>query len=440
MEKLNNIKNHLIELKENSSFVKKISTVSKINILNKIAQLLEKNKNKIIELNKLDTQEYKQSRNFKNELLDRLVLSEKRINNMIESLKQVAAYPDPVGKLIFQKKLKNGLILNKIKEPFGVIFFIFESRPNVITEAFSIALMSGNIMILKGGKESHRTSEIIYQIMEQALKESQIDLKIFWGLSQVDREVTDYILTQNQYVDLVIPRGGEGLIKAIKEKSKIPVLKNDRGLCHIYVHNQANIKMACDIVCNAKLSRPSVCNSAETLIIDESIVSNFLNEFKINVVSEIQKLQTIDSLIKLEIKVPLDYLPLFKNSFSNNAEQILISEINELDFDTEHLSYILNIKVCENFQQAIRFINQHSSKHSESIITENQEVAAQFQNQIDSACVYWNASTRFTDGMEFGLGGEIGISTDKLHVRGPVGIDSLTNEKWIINGQGQIRI
>ena len=433
MENFNDVHLQLTQLKQASRWLKTAPADVKNKIIDRISVLLDLQRKELLQKNQIDVQEFQKAENFKSDLLDRLILNDSRINSMVQGLKAIANYKDPVGQILESKTLANGLILKKIAEPFGVIFFIFESRPNVITEALSIALKSGNVMILKGGKESFHSSSFIYQVINQAILDCGVNYTLFWGLTQVSRQVTDYLLTQASFIDLVIPRGGEHLIQTIKAKSQIPVIKNDRGLCHVYVHQHADLNMAARIVENAKLSRPSVCNAMETLLVDKSVVKDFVPLF-FQLIKNKKITLHADSFIKAEIDSQLQ-----KQNVILDKNQIKCVLANQKDYQTEYLSAEMNIKSVVGLQEAIEHIQLYSSKHSESIVTQDEHVARQFQSQVDAACVYWNASTRFTDGMEFGLGGEIGISTDKLHVRGPVGVESLTTGKWVIDGQGQIR-
>jgi glutamate-5-semialdehyde dehydrogenase len=357
---------------------------------------------------------------------DRLVLDSKRIRQMAESLRQVSDLPDlvsdPVLRVIEKKQLKNGLVLKKIRAPLGVIFLIYESRPNVAVEAFSLAFKSSNGILLKGGKESKETTTVLYRLLKQAFVSGSLSSDCFWGIQDENRTLTPDLLSQNAWIDVVIPRGGEKLIEFVVRNTTIPMIKNDRGLCHVYVHEDADVEMAKKIVINAKTQRPGVCNAMETLLVHQKIAQEFL--------------------------------PLLYQAFENRSVQwwvcprslsILkgksgVHEANASSWDTEYLDFVFNCKVVDSLEQAIDHIEEHGSRHSEAIVTQSQPIAQIFQNEVDAAAIYWNASTRFTDGFEFGLGGEMGISTQKLHVRGPVGLNELTSTHWIIDGTGQVRV
>lgn len=388
-------------------------------VLNKAAHLLQKNKDSILAANALDMKRL--DVNTPASFRDRLLLNDARINHMAESLRQVASLPDPLGLTQDQKILKNGLILKKSRAPLGVIFMIFESRPNVAIEAFSMGFKSGNAMILRGGKESRSTTSLLYKILQQALKESGLPQAALWGITNPDRSIVNNLLTQKHFIDVVVPRGGDGLIKYVVENSLIPIIKNDRGLCHVYVHADADLKMAKNILVNAKTQRPGVCNSMETMLIHRDIAQVFLPD----VYKAMQE-------FGVEWNVCSNTYKILKNKTH-------VQKAKAKSWDTEYLEQIVNCKIVNSVDEALEHIQEHGSGHSESIVTQNEKTARYFQDSIDAAVVYWNASTRFTDGFEFGLGGELGISTQKLHVRGPVGLQALTNERWIVDGKGQIR-
>ncbi len=354
--------------------------------------------------------------------IDRLTLTKERIQAMAESLNSVAELKDPVGELVEEKILKNGLKMKRVRAPLGVIFMIFESRPNVATEAFSMAFKSGNAIILRGGKESQKSVAGIYSLIQKALEACDVDAKSFWGMTDYNRKLVDQLLKQKKYIDIVVPRGGEKLIEHVQNESLMPVIKNDRGLCHTYVHEDADLEMAQKIVVNAKASRPSVCNSLETLLVHEKVAAKFLPAL-------IQSMASFEMQFFADTKA----LEILKKRNLN------ASIANDENFNTEYLDFKMNLKVVKDLDEALTHIEKFGSKHSEAIITQDEKTARHFQNQVDAAVVYWNASTRFTDGFEMGLGGEIGISTQKLHVRGPVGLRELTTARWIVDGSGQIR-
>lgn len=354
---------------------------------------------------------------------DRLRLTPSRIEGMIQSILKIADFSDPLGLLPEIHTLPNGLKTQKSRTPLGVIFMIFESRPNVAIDAFALALKSGNALILRGGKESRQSVAHLYTLMQEALLENQLPKECFTGITDPDRSIVTELLKHPELIDVVIPRGGESLIHFVVEHSRIPIIKNDRGLCHIYVHEDADLEMALSIIMNAKTQRPGVCNSMETLLLHEKIAPTLLHALS-------PLLEMHNPPVKLHgDQATLKLLP--------TSESIAIA--NEASFGTEYLDYEMNCKIVKDLNEAISHIETFGSKHSEAIISHSKEFARIFQNEVDAAVVYWNASTRFTDGGELGLGGEIGISTQKLHVRGPVGLEALTCVRWIIEGTGQVR-
>jgi len=406
----------LQKVKEASKTVAMLNGKEKRDILNKMADNLEKYSKEIIEENKKDM-DYAKNNNLNSALLDRLFLDEKRVKSMANALRDIAKLKDPVGRVIDGWRLDNGLEIQKVKIPIGVIGIIYESRPNVTSDAAGLTFMSGNACILKGGKEAYHSNSVIIEILRNTLKENNLPEDIVSLLPDYSRSGVEWLIKQDKYVDLIIPRGGEALIKFVSENSKVPVVKHDKGLCHIYVHKDANIKKAVEISINAKVQRPGVCNAVETLLVDRDIAAKFLPEIK----EEMQKNE-----VELRgCEITLEYID--------------INPASEEDWNTEYLDKILSIKIVDNVNDAIEHIEKYGSGHSDSIITENFSVAEEFLNRVDSACVYVNASTRFTDGGEFGFGAEVGISTNKLHARGPMGIDDLTTYKYKIIGNGQIR-
>jgi glutamate-5-semialdehyde dehydrogenase len=352
---------------------------------------------------------------------DRLTLNPERLTAMGESLKKVSELPDPVGEEVDSRTLENGLRIRRRRSPLGVIFMIFESRPNVAIEAFSLALKSGNVLILRGGKESMKTTGALYKIINEALKLHGFSANCFWGITDPDRKIVQTLLKQRQWIDVVVPRGGDGLIEFVVKNSEIPIIKNDRGLCHVYVHEDADLEMAVQIAANSKTQRPGVCNSIETLLVHEKVAEKLLP-------------QLYDKMAKAQV----EWHVCPKSAKILKGRQ-LVKPAKAQDWDTEYLDFKMNCRVVKSLEEAIEHIETHGSRHSESIVTKSQDAAKKFQSEVDAAAVYWNASTRFTDGFEFGLGGELGISTQKLHVRGPVGLRELTSLRWIIDGEGQIK-
>jgi glutamate-5-semialdehyde dehydrogenase len=353
---------------------------------------------------------------------DRLLLDSARLQQMSESLRQVATLADPVGEIVDQRRLENGLEVSRVRSPLGVIFMIFESRPNVAIEAFSLAFKAGNVMILRGGKESHRTTAVLYDVLQAALASNGVVRECIWGITDPDRSLVEFLLQQKEWIDVVVPRGGDGLIDYVSRTSRIPIIKNDRGLCHVYVHEDADLRMAEEIVFNAKTQRPGVCNSMETLLVHEKIAAQLLPILHARLATMgVEWLGCPRTLSILE-------------GFAH------VNPASEQSWDTEYLSLRMNCRMVDSLEQAIEHIERHGSKHSEVIVTASSEAAQRFQGEIDAAAVYWNASTRFTDGFALGLGGELGISTQKLHVRGPVGLRELTSVRWVIQGNGQTRV
>lgn len=352
---------------------------------------------------------------------DRLLLTPERMTAMAESLRQVALLPDPVNEVLETQTLKNGLLLKRVRAPLGVIFLIFESRPNVILEAFSLAFKSGNVILLRGGSESRHTAEVLYRLMRQSLQASGWAHTPFHGLDDYDRSLVEEFLRRPDKIDIVVPRGGEKLIEFVQKTALMPIIKNDRGLCHTFVDEDADLEMAVRIVTNAKTQRPGVCNALETVLVHERIAGEFLP--KLDQATREKKLRWHVDVATLEIL----------------GQNPLVNLAHSEDWDTEYLDLIMNCRVVKNLEEALTHIEKHGSKHSEAIVTRSEKKARKFQQEVDAAAVYWNASTRFTDGFEFGLGGELGISTQKLHVRGPVGLRELTSARWIIDGSGQIR-
>ncbi len=355
---------------------------------------------------------------------DRLRLTAERIDAMAEGMREVAALPDPTGKLLDRSVRPNGLIIEKVSVPIGVVAIIFESRPNVTSDAAALALKSGNVCVLKGGKEAYNSICAIIEALKSGLKNAGLDELFVNMVPDPSREGAKVLMTANGLVDLLIPRGGAGLINACVTGATVPCIQTGTGICHIYVDGAADKQMALDIVENAKTSRPSVCNAAEVCLVSKDIADEFLPALKKRLVDE----RIASGLNAVEIR-----------GCERTAEIIEVTPADDADFDTEFLDYILAVKVVDDVYGAAEHIAAHSTQHSEAIITSDPAAAGAFTAAVDSSSVYVNASTRFTDGGEFGLGCEIGISTQKLHARGPMGIEGLTTYKYIICGEGQIR-
>ncbi len=405
-----------------------LTTREKNDCLLAMADALEKNSDALKQANALDL-DAGTKLGLSSAMLDRLKLDDQRIAAMAKGLREVAALPDPVGRILDERVRPNGLKLQKISTPIGVVVIIYESRPNVTADAAGLCFKSGNATILRGGKEAMHSNQLIARTMIEAGKQA---LARFPGhaiqvVPVTDREAIPILLSLTQYIDLCLPRGGEGLIRAVAECSKVPVIKHYKGVCHVYVDADADLKMAEAIALNAKVQRPAVCNAMETLLVDKQIAAQFLPAVG-------QRL----SEKRVELRADADAEAILKCSMHNT--QSAIKRATEQDWFTEYNDYILNVRVVDGVKQAIDHINHYGSAHSDSIVTKNEAHARQFLAEVDSAAVYWNASTRFTDGGEFGMGAEIGISTDKIGARGPMGLDELTSYKWIGIGTGQIRV
>ena len=352
---------------------------------------------------------------------DRLTLTAERIQAMAASLASVRALTDPVGEEVSRAVLPNGVLLRRVRAPLGVVFLIYESRPNVAIEAFSIAFKAGNAMILRGGKESKRTVTLLYALINEALHAAGLPTDCAWGITDSSRELVKTLLGRADAIDVVIPRGGEGLIAAVTKSSRIPIIKNDRGMCHVYIDEAADLHMAAKVAVNAKCSRPSACNSTETVLVHHAVAKELLPKLYDQMHARGVKIRSCATSLKI---------------LGKRAD---LTAAKDKDWDTEHLDLVLNLRVVKDLDEALAHIAAHGSRHSEAIITSVESTARRFQAEVDAAAVYWNASTRFTDGFEFGLGGEVGISTQKLHARGPVGLRELTSARWIGDGSGQTR-
>jgi len=405
----------------------KLATAEKNACLLAMADALENNSSAIKEANALDM-EVGAKLGLSSAMLDRLKLDDKRISAMANGLREVAALPDPVGRIFDERVRPNGLKLQKISTPIGVVVIIYESRPNVTADAASLCFKSGNATILRGGKEALNSNQVIAQTMIDAGKKklAHFPEHAIQVVPTPDREAIPILLSLTQYIDLCMPRGGEGLIRAVADCSKVPVIKHYKGVCHVFVDADADLKMAGEIVMNAKVQRPAVCNAMETLLVDKTVAEKFLPHMAQNLADK-----------KVELRCDPLSLGLVQSAIGNR--QSAIKAAAEQDYFTEYNDYILNVRVVDGVRAAIDHINFYGSAHSDSIVTRNEAHAKQFLAEVDSAAVYWNASTRFTDGGEFGMGAEIGISTDKIGARGPMGLDELTSYKWLGLGNGQIR-
>src|SRR3989454_1823900 len=407
----------------------RLTAAEKSECLLAMADALEQNRDDLKKANARDMEAAAESR-LSNAMFDRLMLDDKRIAAMAQALREVAALPDPVGRLLDERVRPNGLKLQKISTPIGVVVIIYESRPNVTADAASLCLKSGNATILRGGKEAVNSNRVIAEIMVEAAQQEvgHFPVQAIQVVPTTDRGAIKELLSLTHYIDLCVPRGGEGLIRAVAECSKVPVIKHYKGVCHVYVDADADLKMAEEIAMNAKVQRPAVCNAMETLLVDKAIAPQFLP-----IIAEKLAQKNV------ELRADETARSLLNSQPSTLNHQLRLKAATEQDFSTEYNDYILNLRVVEGVRQAIDHINHYGSAHSDSIVTRNEARAKQFLNEVDSATVYWNASTRFTDGGEFGMGAEIGISTDKIGARGPMGLEELTTYKWLGFGSGQVR-
>ena len=409
----------LIEAKKVKTRLASLNTEEKNKALLFMADALIENADEILTANKSDLEKAKGT--ISDVMLDRLALTKERIEGMANGIKEVAALPDPVGKVLNRVERPNGIVIEKTTVPMGVTAIIYESRPNVTSDAAALALKSGNVCVLRGGKEAFSSANAIVNAMRKGLNKLNLPETFINLVQDTTRESANELMNAVGFVDLLIPRGGAGLIKAVTENAKVPCIQTGTGICHIYVDEAADFNKALNIIENAKTSRPSVCNAAEVLLVNEKIAGEFLPLVK-------ERLVDNRSENKVELRL------------CENAQKIIDGKTaSETDFDTEFLDYILAVKVVKDVNEAVEHISLHSTMHSEAIVTENKENAEIFVKGVDSSSVYVNVSTRFTDGGEFGLGCEMGISTQKLHARGPMGLEELTTYKYIIKGDGQIR-
>ena len=353
---------------------------------------------------------------------DRLLLNETRIKGLVQSLKDVAALPDPTGEVLLERTIEQGLSLKKIAVPLGVVGVIYESRPNVTLDVASLCLRSANACVLKGGKEAHFSNTYLVSLIHESLAEAGVD-KGAVTLLPTGREFVNELLTATKYVDIIIPRGSEGLIKFVRENSRVPTIETGAGVCHTYVEKTGDLENAAKIVVNAKVSRPSVCNSLDTVLVDKEVSAEFLPKLK-------------EDFVKWNVEIFADEA---SYEILLNAGYPFLKRAKPDDFGREFLDYKCSVKVVSGFDEALDHIRTYSSRHSEAIVSANSEAIESFLNEVDAAAVYANASTRFTDGGVFALGAEIGISTQKLHARGPFALEKLVTEKWVVRGDGQVR-
>ena len=410
------MESYLRKAKEAASVLATLDGEQKNRVLHRIAEALIEKRERILEQNRLDMQEGERN-GLSSALMDRLYLDESRIEGMAQAVREIAALKEPVGRVLDGWVTDNGLRIEKVSIPIGVIGIIYESRPNVTSDAAALCFKSGNVAILKGGKEAQYSNAAVAEVIQGALEAEGLPKELISLLPDATREGVAKLIKMDRYVDLIIPRGGEALIRYVSENATVPVVKHDKGLCHTYIHAAADLEEAVKIAVNAKCQRPGVCNAMETLLVDAAIANEALPRLK----------AAFDAM---ETKLLGD---------EKSRAVVKMEAATEADYDTEYLANILSVKVVENIDEAIEHIRRHGSGHSEAIVTGDYRAAEKFLNEVDAACVYVNASTRFTDGGAFGFGAEVGISTNKLHARGPMGINDLTTYKYKIFGNGQIR-
>ena len=409
----------LIKAKEAKAGLGSIKAADIDRALLSMADQLIENTDAILAANALDVEAAKG--NISDVMIDRLMLSAERISGMAQGIREVAALPSPLGRVLKHHERPDGLVIERVSVALGVVAIIYESRPNVTSDAAALALKSGNVCVLRCGKEAHGSAAAIVKALRAGLKKAGLDEDMVLLIEDTTRQSANELMTADGYVDLLIPRGGKGLISAIVKNATVPCIQTGTGICHIYVDSSADLDMALDIVENAKCSRPSVCNAEEVLVVAESVAQDFLPRLRQRLVDE-REVNPVE--LRLDEKA---------------AQIIDGTPAGEQDFDTEFLDYILAVKIVKDVNEAVAHINAHSTGHSEAIITQDEQAAEFFTRGVDSSSVYVNASTRFTDGGEFGLGCEMGISTQKLHARGPMGLEELNTYKYIIKGSGNIR-
>lgn len=411
------VENLVKKAKESSYKLAALKTAQKNKALRNMAKALLENKDFIIKENKKDLNNAKEKK-LAASFIDRLALTEKRVEEMAQSLKEVAELKDPVGEVLSQTTRPNKMKIKKVRVPIGVVLIVYEARPNVTSDCVSLLFKTSNVGILRGGKDAFYSNRAIGMVLKKALKKSGIDFDVFFVVEKLDRQVVDQFLKQDKYIDLVIPRGGESLIRKVVELSTIPVIKHYKGVCHLFIDSSADLKKALKIAVNGKCQRPSVCNAVETILVHEAQAKKFLPQLK----KEFDKL-------KVTIK-------------GDEKSRKVISGIKKAaqkDWYEEYLDLTVALKLVKNVDEAIAHINKYGSQHTDSIISKTKKNIDKFLSGVDSACCFANVSTRFSDGFQFGLGAEIGISTDKLHARGPMGLEELTTYKYIVTGTGQIR-
>ena len=411
------IKEICVKAKAASVEMAKLSADAKNTAICRMANALEANVQKILAANQADVEAAK-AKGLKAALLDRLALDEKKVQTMAKELREVSALPDPIGAILSSWTRPNGLIISQVRVPLGVVGIIYESRPNVTADSAGICIKSGNAVILRGGSDALNSNVAIGEVLRDALAGTNVPVDAVQVVNSPERKVAEELMGMRGYIDVLIPRGGADLIKTVVEKSRIPVIETGTGNCHVYVEEDADLEKATPIVINAKCQRPGTCNAAEKLLVNSKIARRYL---------------------------PIVIAELRKNGVEVRGDEETrkivpdVKAATEQDWGTEYLDLIMGVKVVKNLDEAIAHINKYGTKHSDSILTVDFDKALRFIREVDSAAVYWNASTRFTDGNQFGLGAEIGISTQKLHARGPMSVQHLTTTKYVVLGSGQIR-
>jgi glutamate-5-semialdehyde dehydrogenase len=411
------IKEICVRAKAAAYEMSKLSADAKNDALHKMADALEANKAEIFAANKIDVEAAK-AKGLKASLLDRLALDPKKVQTMAKELREVAALPDPIGSVLATWTRPNGLIISQVRVPMGVVGVIYESRPNVTSDSAGVCIKSGNAVILRGGSDALHSNVAIGKVLREALAKTAVPVDSIQIVNSADRKDAEELMAMRQYIDVLIPRGGADLINTVIEKSRIPVIETGTGNCHVYVDEDADLEKATPIVINAKVQRPGVCNAAEKLLVHGKIAKQYLPV----IIAELRKHGVEVRGDKATCKIVSD-----------------VKVITEQEWYIEYLDLIIGVKIVDNLDQAIAHINKYGTHHSDSIITRDFTKAQRFLREVDSAAVYWNASTRFTDGNQFGLGSEIGISNQKLHVRGPMSVQHLTTTKYVVLGDGQIR-
>jgi len=405
------------EAKEASRFIGNASTDLKNRIILKMAEYLKQKKDMLIKANVVDIKNA-EKKGLTKALIDRLTLTEKRIDEMVKGLEEIVSLPDPVGEITKMWLRPNGMLVGRMRVPIGVIGVIYESRPNVTVDVTGLCLKAGNSVVLRGGSEAINSNIALVEILKEALKKEKMHEGVVSYIDIPEREAVLEMVKLEGLIDLIIPRGGEGLIRTVTENSRIPVLKHYKGVCHVFVDREADLSMAEEICFNAKVQRPATCNAMETMLVDEAIAKKFLPKM-------LKRFK--------EANVQLKGCPKTKKIYPE------VMDVTEEDFYKEYLDLILNVKVVKNIDEAIEHITKYGSAHSDTIVTQNYSKAMRFLREVDSSAVFVNASTRLNDGYQFGLGAEIGISTDKIHARGPMGLEELTCTKFIVFGSGQLR-